>query len=219
MFSTAAAAHEARALTPVATARPGASTASAVAFSGVVMLVLLSPFEMTEPLLRLPGQSISSVETVLLLMFGAWAVSIVGCPHAAHDRHATHSTVAGVACGNGGGGGRGAGSPFQRAAHGRAARAGVRHLPRRAEWRHDQLSCARSAAGHGDRRMRGGGAGPHGFLRTSRRPWHSSTCSVPRPPRLARRSGRADRFSTRPSRRCFSKIAFACAVGLLLLCD
>ena len=77
MLSTAAAAHEARALTPVATARRGASTPPTIAFSGVVMLVLLSPFEMTEPLLRLPGQSISSVETVLLLMFGAWAVSIV----------------------------------------------------------------------------------------------------------------------------------------------
>jgi hypothetical protein len=77
MVSTAAAAHEARALTPVATARRGASTPPTIAFRGVVMLVLLSPFEMTEPLLRLPGQSISSVETVLLLMFGAWAVSIV----------------------------------------------------------------------------------------------------------------------------------------------
>ena len=76
MSSTAAAAHDARALTPVSSARPGA-TASTVAFSGVVILVLLSPFEMTEPLLRLPGQSISSVETVLLSMFGAWAVSTV----------------------------------------------------------------------------------------------------------------------------------------------
>ena len=40
-------------------------------------LVLLSPFEMTEPLVRLPGQSISSVGTVLLLLFGAWGASLL----------------------------------------------------------------------------------------------------------------------------------------------
>jgi hypothetical protein len=76
MVGTAAAAHDARASAPVSSARSGAATASTIAFSGVVGLVLLSPFEMTEPLLRLPGQSISSVETVLLAMLGAWAASM-----------------------------------------------------------------------------------------------------------------------------------------------
>jgi hypothetical protein len=77
MFSPAAAAHDARTLTSPVSARSGAALASTFAFAGVVALVLLSSFEMTEPLMRLPGQSISSVETVLLLMFALWGAALV----------------------------------------------------------------------------------------------------------------------------------------------
>jgi len=48
-----------------------------VAFAGVVLLSLLTPFETTRPLLRLPSQSISNLEAALLLSFGAWAVALI----------------------------------------------------------------------------------------------------------------------------------------------
>jgi len=46
-------------------------------FAGVALLTLAAPFELTEPLVRLPRQSISSLETVVLVAFAAWAVAIV----------------------------------------------------------------------------------------------------------------------------------------------
>jgi len=46
-------------------------------FAGVALLTLAAPFELTEPLVRLPHQSISSLETAVLLAFGAWAAAIV----------------------------------------------------------------------------------------------------------------------------------------------
>jgi hypothetical protein len=47
------------------------------AFAGVVLLSLLTPFEATRPLVRLPVQSISSLEAALLVSFGAWALTLV----------------------------------------------------------------------------------------------------------------------------------------------
>src|SRR5262245_47275493 len=47
------------------------------AFAGVVLLSLLTPFEATRPLVRLPSQSISSLEAALLVSFGAWALALV----------------------------------------------------------------------------------------------------------------------------------------------
>ena len=45
--------------------------------AGVALLTIAAPFELTEPLLRLPRQSISSLETAVLIAFTAWAVAIV----------------------------------------------------------------------------------------------------------------------------------------------
>jgi len=45
-------------------------------FAGVALLTLAAPFELTEPLVRLPRQSISSLETAVLAAFAAWAVAI-----------------------------------------------------------------------------------------------------------------------------------------------
>ena len=50
---------------------------STTAWAGVCALILLVPFEASNPLLQLPGQSISSAETVLFLVFAATAVSMV----------------------------------------------------------------------------------------------------------------------------------------------
>ena len=48
---------------------------SAVAAGGVLLLALLAPFEATAPLLRLPWQSLSNLEAVLLVACGSWAVA------------------------------------------------------------------------------------------------------------------------------------------------
>jgi hypothetical protein len=48
---------------------------STVAWWGICVLVLVAPFEASEPLLRLPGQSLSTVEAALLAVFAAWAAS------------------------------------------------------------------------------------------------------------------------------------------------
>jgi O-antigen ligase len=47
-------------------------------FSGVALLTLATPFELTEPLLRLPGQSITTLEAAVLGVFVAWSIAIVG---------------------------------------------------------------------------------------------------------------------------------------------
>ena len=46
-------------------------------FAGVALVTLAAPFELTEPFLRLPYQSISSLETAVLLAFALWAAAIV----------------------------------------------------------------------------------------------------------------------------------------------
>ena len=42
-----------------------------IGFAGVLAVLVSAPFEATRPLVRLPGQSITSLETVLLAAFGA----------------------------------------------------------------------------------------------------------------------------------------------------
>ena len=57
------------------------AAAPAVAWIGVCALILVAPFEKTRPLIQMPGQSISTVEAALLLVFGAWAVALIsGAP-------------------------------------------------------------------------------------------------------------------------------------------
>ena len=46
-------------------------------FAGVALLTLAAPFELTEPLVRLPRQSVSSLEAAVLAAFAAWAVAVV----------------------------------------------------------------------------------------------------------------------------------------------
>src|SRR5215510_16221618 len=43
-----------------------------VAWAGVCVLVLVAPFEALQPLVRLPGQSLSIVEFTLLAVLAAW---------------------------------------------------------------------------------------------------------------------------------------------------
>ena len=47
------------------------------AFLGVALLALVAPFEMTQPLLRLPSQSISNLEAAVLCAFALWGGAIV----------------------------------------------------------------------------------------------------------------------------------------------
>ena len=46
-------------------------------FGGVALLTLAAPFELTEPLVRFPRQSVSTLEAALLLAFAAWGAAIV----------------------------------------------------------------------------------------------------------------------------------------------
>ena len=46
--------------------------ATLVAWAGVCALVLIAPFEAAQPILRAPGQALSTVETALGLVFTAW---------------------------------------------------------------------------------------------------------------------------------------------------
>jgi len=48
-----------------------------VAWVGVCALVVAAPFETLEPLVRLPGQSVSNVEAVLLAALGLWVAALV----------------------------------------------------------------------------------------------------------------------------------------------
>ena len=52
-----------------------------VACGGVIALVLLSPFEALQPLLRIPGQSVSTVEAALLCVFAACGGAVVVSRH------------------------------------------------------------------------------------------------------------------------------------------
>ena len=53
------------------------ASAATTAFAGVSLLALAAPFELTQPLLRLPRQSVSNLEAVLLLACASWGVAIV----------------------------------------------------------------------------------------------------------------------------------------------
>jgi O-Antigen ligase len=46
-------------------------------FGGVVLLTFAAPFELTEPLVRLPRQSITSLEAAILVAFAAWGAVVV----------------------------------------------------------------------------------------------------------------------------------------------
>jgi hypothetical protein len=49
---------------------------STAAFVGVSLLALAAPFETTHPLVRLPGQSLSNLEAVILAAFGVWLAAM-----------------------------------------------------------------------------------------------------------------------------------------------
>lgn len=53
-------------------------TASRVGFLGVCLLLAVAPFETARPVLTLPGQSVSSVELVLLVVIAAWLAATLG---------------------------------------------------------------------------------------------------------------------------------------------
>ncbi len=53
------------------------ASAATVAFAGVTLLALVAPFELTQPLLRLPRQSVSNLEAALLLAFASWGAALV----------------------------------------------------------------------------------------------------------------------------------------------
>src|SRR5262249_48759160 len=48
-----------------------------VAAAGAFVLAALAPFEATAPIGRLPGQSISSLEAIVIASLAAWALSLV----------------------------------------------------------------------------------------------------------------------------------------------
>jgi hypothetical protein len=48
-----------------------------VAWAGVCLLVLVAPFEVLQPLIRLPGQSLTIVEVALLAVLGTWLAASV----------------------------------------------------------------------------------------------------------------------------------------------
>lgn len=61
-------------------ARPNAdrrNTAGAVACVGVCALVLVAPFEALDPLITLPGQSLSTVEAALVTALAGWAATLI----------------------------------------------------------------------------------------------------------------------------------------------
>jgi hypothetical protein len=46
-------------------------------FAGVALLTLVAPFELTEPLLRLPRQSVTNLEAAVLCTFACGAAALV----------------------------------------------------------------------------------------------------------------------------------------------
>src|SRR5215213_11591534 len=46
-------------------------------FGSVALLTFAAPFELTEPLVRLPRQSITSLEAAILVSFAAWGAVVV----------------------------------------------------------------------------------------------------------------------------------------------
>src|SRR5215831_13239365 len=53
------------------------SMLSVTAYAGTRALLILAPFELSRPLIRLPWQSVSSVEALLAATFGACAIATV----------------------------------------------------------------------------------------------------------------------------------------------
>jgi len=53
------------------------TTVTTVACVGVCALVLVAPFEAVQPIVRLPGQSLSTVEAALVAVLGAWTAALV----------------------------------------------------------------------------------------------------------------------------------------------
>ncbi len=53
------------------------SAAPLAAWVGVVLLLVSAPFERLQPLLRVPGQQLSNVEAVLLVVLAAWVLALV----------------------------------------------------------------------------------------------------------------------------------------------
>jgi hypothetical protein len=51
--------------------------ATTVAFAGVALLMLAAPFELTQPLLRLPRQSVSNLEAALLLAVVSFSLAVI----------------------------------------------------------------------------------------------------------------------------------------------
>lgn len=64
---------------PAGAGRPDVSVhaTGTAAWLGVCALTFAAPFEALKPLVRLPGQSVSSVETVLLAALGLWVATLV----------------------------------------------------------------------------------------------------------------------------------------------
>ena len=50
---------------------------STTAWVGASCLILVAPFETTEPWLRLPGQDVSSIEAILLVVVTAWLAALL----------------------------------------------------------------------------------------------------------------------------------------------
>jgi len=61
----------------VPNARSMNGLAATTAWTGVCALVLLAPFEGLKPIVELPGQLVTSVETAILCVFSAWFVCVV----------------------------------------------------------------------------------------------------------------------------------------------
>lgn len=54
----------------------GRALAATTAYAGICALIVVAPFEAQQPLLDLPGQSLSTVEAALFCVLGAWAFSL-----------------------------------------------------------------------------------------------------------------------------------------------
>src|SRR5579864_8405789 len=58
---------------------PAMARTSDYAFAGVALLAIVAPFELTAPLVRLPGQSISDLEVAMLAAFLTWGGAVFAC--------------------------------------------------------------------------------------------------------------------------------------------
>src|SRR5438128_1071341 len=55
---------------------PDPTQMNTTAFVGACVLALGAPFELTTPVVRLPWQSVSNLELLLVIVCGAWLVSM-----------------------------------------------------------------------------------------------------------------------------------------------